>query len=312
MEINEKYFTNNRVILYHGDCIDLIKEMEDESCDLIITSPPYCIGKEYEDKKKDLDSFVNQQKKIVNEVYRVLKIGGSVCWQVGYHITNQEVIPLDFYVYQVFSECNTNCQIPFKLRNRIIWTFGHGLNPAKRFSGRHETLLWFTKGDSYEFDLDSVRIPQKYPGKRSYRGNKKGEYSGNPLGKNPSDVWDIPNVKANHVEKTAHPCQFPVALPARLIKALTPKNGLIFDPYMGSGTTGVAAILEGRRFVGAEIQDSYYEIAKDRIRQTIEGTVRVRPDVPVYEPNLNSSVAKLPDEFRIAREKATKRSINNK
>lgn len=306
MEINEKYFTNNRVILYHGDCIDLIKGMEDESCDLIITSPPYCIGKEYEDKKKDLDSFVNQQKKIVNEVYRVLKIGGSVCWQVGYHVTNQEVIPLDFYVYQVFSECNTDCQNPFKLRNRIIWTFGHGLNPAKRFSGRHETILWFTKGDSYEFDLDSVRIPQKYPGKRSYRGNKKGEYSGNPLGKNPSDVWDIPNVKANHVEKTEHPCQFPVALPARFIKALTPKNGLIFDPYMGSGTTGVAAILEGRRFVGAEIQERYYEIAKDRIMQTIEGTVRVRPDVPVYEPNLNSSVAKLPDEFRIAREKTTK------
>ena len=154
-----------------------------------------------------------------------------------------------------------------KLRNRIIWTFGHGLNPSQRFSGRHETILWFTKGETYSFNLDSVRVPQKYPGKKSYRGNKKGEYSGNPLGKNPTDVWDIPNVKANHVEKTEHPCQFPVAIPSRFIKALTLEDGVILDPYMGSGTTGVAAVLEGRKFIGAEIQENYYKIATDRIQQ---------------------------------------------
>lgn len=74
------------------------------------------------------------------------------------------------------------------------------------------------------------------------------------MGKNPSDVWDIPNVKAKHIEKTAHPCQFPVAIPRRLIRALTNKNGLVLDPFMGSGTTGVAALIEGRRFVGSEIQ----------------------------------------------------------
>ena len=123
------------------------------------------------------------------------------------------------------------------MRNRIIWTFGHGLNSVRRFSGRHETILWSTKGDSLEFNLDEVRVPQKYAGKRAYKGPHKGELSGNPLGKNPSDVWEIPNVKAKHIEKTEHPCQFPVAIPQRLIKALTHENALILDPFMGSGTT---------------------------------------------------------------------------
>lgn len=304
MDICENYSVDNEITLYQGDCMALLEEIPNETCDLIITSPPYCIGKAYEDKKRDLKAFVEQQEKTVEEIYRVLKVGGSVCWQVGYHITGQEVIPLDFYVYKVFSECSEKHDIPLVLRNRIIWTFGHGLNPSQRFSGRHETILWFTKGDGYTFDLDTVRVPQKYPGKRAYRGNKKGEFSGNPLGKNPTDVWDIPNVKANHVEKTEHPCQFPVAIPSRFIKALTPQNGVVLDPYTGSGTTGVAAVLEGRRFIGAEIKDDYYLIAKERIQQAIDGTVRVRPDVPVCEPNPSMAVAKLPEEFRVARENA--------
>ena len=316
MEIKEGYSENNYISLYKGDCLELLKSMPDETCDLIITSPPYCIGKEYEDKNDDLEAFKEQQRRIIKDVYRVLKVGGSICWQVGYHITKQEVIPLDYYVFQVFNEYGTNNENRLKLRNRIVWTFGHGLNPSKRFSGRHETILWFTKGDIYPFDLDSVRVPQKYPGKRSYRGNNKGKYSGNALGKNPSDVWrdielsavwDIPNVKANHVEKTEHPCQFPVALPSRFIKALTQENGVVLDPYMGSGTTGVACVLENRRFIGSEIQDNYYEIAKHRIQQAIDKEIKVRPDVPVREPNPKFSVAKLPEEFRIARENALKK-----
>ena len=187
------------------------------------------------------------------------------------------------------------------LRNRIIWTFGHGLNSTQRFSGRHETILWFTKGDDYTFDLDSIRIPQKYPGKRSYKGPNKGQLSGNVLGKNPSDVWDIPNVKAGHIEKLEHPCQFPVTIPRRLIKALTPLDGLVLDPFAGTGTSGVAAIIEGRRFVGAEIKPEYYNISVDRLKAAAKGEANIREDVPVMEPDLKSSVAKLPDEFAIAR-----------
>ena len=150
----------------------------------------------------------------------------------------------------------------FRLRNRIVWHFGHGLHASKRLSGRYETLLWFSKTDNYTFNLDEIRVPSKYPGKRSFKGANKGELSGNPLGKNPSDfwddikddddklVWEIPNVKANHPEKTAHPCQFPVELAERCVLALTNNKDIVFDPFVGSGSSAVASIMHGRNFLG--------------------------------------------------------------
>jgi adenine-specific DNA-methyltransferase len=287
----------NPLTLYNGDCIEIINQIPNEIVDLIITSPPYCMGKAYEDSHNDIETFKKQHNVLFPDIYRILKPGGSICWQVGYHINNSCVFPLDYFIYNIFTEGSKELKHPLILRNRIIWTFGHGLNSTKRYSGRHELILWFTKGDCYDFDLDSIRIPQKYPGKKAYKGPNKGNLSGNPQGKNPSDVWDIPNVKAQHVEKTDHPCQFPVAIPQRLIKALTPINGLVLDPFMGSGTSGVAAIIENRRFVGAEIIPDYFNLATHRIEEAINGEAKIRNDVPVAEPNLNSLVAKIPDEF---------------
>src|SRR5207247_751209 len=133
-------------------------------------------------------------------------------------------------------------------------------------------------------NLDAVRVPQKYPGKRHYRGDKKGKYSGNPLGKNPSDVWDIPNVKAAHVEKTAHPCQFPVALPGRLIRALTNEGQLVLDPFVGSGSTAVAALMEQRNFIGCDISRHYLGIAKRRLNALGTNSLAIRADLPPREP----------------------------
>lgn len=302
MRIYKNYKDSNRVTLHNGDCLELLRKLPDESVDLVVTSPPYCIGKAYEDPHNDIETFKDQHRTIFQELYRVVKTDGSICWQTGYHISDKGVIPLDYIVYDIFSSMSKRCEIPLILRNRIIWTFGHGLNSTTRFSGRHETILWFTKGEQTIFNLDDVRIPQKYPGKRSYKGPNKGALSGNPLGKNPSDVWDIPNVKAKHIEKTNHPCQFPVVIPQRLIKALTPPNGLVLDPFMGSGSTGVAALVEGRRFVGAEIVDSYYHISINRIRDAAAGKAKIREDKPVAIPNKNAAVAKLPEEFRKIRE----------
>jgi len=303
MKIYKHYNTKSLMTLFNGDCQKLLKEIPDESIDLIITSPPYCMKKAYEDRHADTETFKALHEKIFNNIYRVLKPGGSVCWQIGYHVTNSSIIPLDYLVYDIFTQRSKMLEYPLILRNRIIWTFGHGLNSTQRFSGRHEMILWFTKGEEYKFDLDCVRVPQKYPGKRYYKGDHKGELSGNPYGKNPSDVWDIPNVKANHVEKTEHPCQFPVAVAQRLIRALAPKNGRVLDPFMGSGTTGVAAMIEGRRFIGAELLREYYDIAVERINGIELGTTKIRDDIPAAEPNTNMAVAKLPEEFRKVREK---------
>jgi adenine-specific DNA-methyltransferase len=177
-----------------------------------------------------------------------------------------------------------------KLRNRIVWTFGHGLHCQKRFSGRHETILWFTKGDDYTFNLDPIRIPSKYPDKKHFKGPKRGEVSGNPLGKNPSDVWDIPNVKSNHVEKLDHPCQFPVGLVERLVLGLTDEGDSVLDPYLGVGSSAVAALKNGRSAYGCDVMKDYIDIAEARVESLMAGTLRIRPmNKPVYEPPLKET-----------------------
>lgn len=294
------------VSILNDDCNVVLKNLTRESVDLIVTSPPYCMKKAYESPDDDINTFRKCHEEIFDKIYRVLKPGGSICWQVGYHVSQACVIPLDFIVYEIFTKKSRKLKYPLVLRNRIVWTFGHGLNSERRFSGRHETILWFTKGEVSTFNLDAVRIPQKYPGKRAYKGKNKGKLTGNPKGKNPSDVWDIPNVKANHVEKTDHPCQYPVAIPSRLIRALTDPESVVLDPFMGSGSTGVAAILENRSFIGIEKEPAYFKIAKKRLSDADEGVVLTRPDVPVKEVDTRMSVAKLPDEFRREREALNK------
>lgn len=268
--------------------------MEGGTLDLTMTSPPYCMGKEYE-SSRDVSAFINAHRTLLPEVVRATRPGGSICWQVGNFVKDGEMVPLDALVFEIMRS------IPgVKLRNRIVWTFGHGLHCQNRFSGRHETLLWFTVGDGqYHFDLDAVRVPQKYPGKRSNKGPNKGEFSGNPLGKNPGDVWDIPNVKSNHVEKTDHPCQFPVALVQRVVRALTRPGDLVFDPFSGVASTGVAAVLDGRRFLGAEISRKYVDIGKQRLLDATRGSARIRPlDQEVREPSPTEKVAQRPHHFR--------------
>jgi adenine-specific DNA-methyltransferase len=250
------------------------------------------MGKAYE-TSIDTADFMNMHERLAPLLVRALKDGGSLCWQVGHHVHNGVVTPLDALVYAIFSK-----QKELLLRNRIVWTFAHGVHANRRFSGRHETILWFTKGQDYAFNLDAVRVPQKYPGKRHYKGPKKGQLSGNPLGKNPSDVWEIPNVKANHIEKTGHPCQFPVALVQRLVRALVPNEGLIADPFLGSGTTALAAALERKQFTGCEIQRAYIDIAKGRIIRHAAGHSIHRPlEQPIYEPSDSEAVAQRPSHF---------------
>lgn len=302
MNIDKFLNGEEQKILFQGDCQNFLREIPNNVVNLVITSPPYCMGKAYENPHDDIFTFRQQHEKIFNDLYRVVKPGGSICWQVGYHVSETCIVPLDYIIYELFNSLSKSLEHPLILRNRIMWTFGHGLNSTKRFSGRHETILWFTKGEQALFDLDSIRVPQKYPGKKSYKGPNKGELSGNPLGKNPSDVWDIPNVKSNHIEKTGHPCQFPIALPQRLIRALSKENDIVLDPFMGSGTTAVAALIEGRRFFGAEIKEEYFNIAVERLISVENGNVRMREDKPAAKPDLNSSVAKLPEEFKLARE----------
>ena len=214
---------------------------------------------------------------------------GSICWQVGNYIDRGAIVPLDTVLYPIFA------RLGLRMRNRIIWTFEHGLHCKKRFSGRYETIIWFTKSDDYTFNLDDVRVPQKYPGKKHFKGPRAGEYSCNPKGKNPGDIWEIPNVKHNHIEKTIHPCQYPVELIERLVLSMTSPGDLVLDPFLGAGSAAVAAVRHGRRAAGAEIVDQYAEVAAERVKLEAMGILKTRPmGTPVYKPTGRESISRNP------------------
>lgn len=267
-------------VVEHCDNLSFTRQLADDSIDLIVTSPPYNIGKAYETRLA-LDKYVAMQERVIDECVRILHPRGSICWQVGNHIDNGEVYPLDIVLYPAFKRRG------LKLRNRIVWYFGHGLHCTRRLSGRHETILWFTKGDDYIFDFDPIRVPAKYPNKKAYKGVNAGQLSGHPKGKNPSDVWEIPNVKSNHIEKTVHPCQFPVELVERLVLSMTKEGGTLLDPYMGVGSALIAALKHGRNAYGCDIDRDYVRITLDRIAALEAGTLMTRPmGKPIYDPSL--------------------------
>jgi len=289
VDARETYSPDAQVTLYHGDCRDLLRQIPVASARLIVTSPPYNIGKKYE-KKTALADYLAEQDEVIGLCVERLQQGGSICWEVGNHIAApNEILPLDIALYPLFASRG------LKLRNRIVWHFEHGLHCSKRLSGRYETILWFTKSDDYTFHLDAIRVPQKYPGKKAFKGPRIGQLTSNPLGKNPGDVWIIPNVKHNHVEKTEHPCQFPVELVERLVLALTNEGELVLDPYMGVGTTAVAAVRHGRRVAGADTVVTYIQTARERVRLEAAGLLRTRPlGRPVYEPPRNGGARMAP------------------
>ena len=293
------------------DAGEFMDTLEDNTVKLIITSPPYNIGKEYE-TKTSIENYLEKMEPLLTKMVRVLAEDGSICWQVGNYVNNGEVFPLDIYYYQLFKG------LGLKLRNRIIWHFGHGLHCKNRFSGRYETILWFSKTDNYTFNLDDVRIPSKYPGKRYYKGDKKGQISGNRLGKNPEDVWEltvkrleddwdsliweIPNVKSNHPEKENHPCQFPIELVERCVLALTNENDIVYDPFAGVGSTLLGALKNSRRAYGTELEPLYVEAGLKRIEKLKNDELITRPIYQeVYKPTGKEKVSQIPEEWSKAK-----------
>lgn len=287
-----------------------------EKADLIVSSPPYGIGKSYE-RAATLTDYTAWAEKLVKVLKNNLKPNGSICWQVGTYVDkNGEYIPLDIVYVPIFRSNG------FFLKNRIVWKFGSGLHSDTRFSGRYEVVLWFVaKADEYTFNLDTVRINSKEPSKRSFKGPNKGKLSGNPLGKNPTDVWniiadeweraewDFPNVKSNHVEKcNEHPCQFPIELAERCILVCSNENDLIFDPFCGTGSTGCAAVFHNRKFVGVDFDENFIEIAKKRLQSAVDGTLKTRKIGTVLkEASSNAKTRQIPEEWTEIRDEQSKK-----
>jgi adenine-specific DNA-methyltransferase len=300
----DKFDPKATSVILAGDSAETLKSVPDSSIKLIITSPPYNLGKTYEEATH-LEEYLENLTPIVDQLIRVLADDGSLCWQVGNYVEKSEIFPLDIFYYPYFKKRG------LRLRNRVVWHFEHGLHCSKRFSGRYEVLLWFTKTDSYTFNLDSVRVPSKYPGKTNYRpGPEYGKPSGNPLGKNPSDIWRViekdwetslwcvPNVKANHPEKTIHPCQFPIEVVERCVLALANEGDWVLDPFSGVGSAILAALRHNRRGIGCEKEDEYVNVARDRIADFRNGTLPYRPlGKAVYQPTGREKVSQVPKEW---------------
>jgi adenine-specific DNA-methyltransferase len=303
--IADNFQKEEHIVICQDDTLSQLEKLPPKTFKLVISSPPYNIGKTYE-KKTNLTDYLGWQTEVIKEICRIVRDDGSVVWQVGNYIEEGEVFPLDIYFYPIFKENG------FSLRNRIVWHFDHGLHASNRFSGRYEVLLWFTKSSHhhYTFNLDSVRIPSKYPGKLHYKGKKAGQPSGNPLGKNPSDYWkmmsqewetgriEIPNVKSNHPEKTEHPCQFPVELVERCVLAFTNEEDWVLDPFGGVGSSLIAAIKHNRRCMTIDRDSKYSEIAKERVNAFQNGMLKIRPlGKTIHKPSGNEKIVQIPKEW---------------
>lgn len=241
--------------IYQRDCIEGMRMIPENSIDLAVTSPPYNIGKSYE-KRTAIDDYLEWSKEYITEVYRVLKPGGNLMFQVGQYVDdNTNNIPLTYLTFPIISDCG------FNLRQEIIWHFRGGMPARKKLTGQNEKVMWFYKGEKLPyFDLDSIRI-------KEWQSFDK---RNNPNGKNPTDVWEFNRVAGNSKEKTAHPCQFPTAMIERIAKGWAPEGGIVLDCFMGSGTSAIAALRTGRNFIGFERDSEYVEIANKRIDNDIE------------------------------------------
>lgn len=252
------FYEAKDVLLYNMDCVEGMRRIEDALFDLTVTSPPYNIGKSYETPLL-LPDYLDWCQTWIAQVYRLSRDNGAFWLNLGYlEIPGKaRAIPIPYLLWE---------RSPFYMVQEVVWNYGAGVHTKLMFSPRNEKFLWYVKSpNNYTFNLDAVRDPEvKYPNQK-----KNGKLKCNPLGKNPSDVWEIAKVtsgeKRSSKERTPHPAQFPLAVVDRIIKACSNEGSLVLDPFIGSGTTAIAALEHGRQVVGFEISREYCQLASKRI-----------------------------------------------
>ena len=261
--LGEPYYKNDYGILYNLDCLNAMKNIPDNLVNQTFTSPPYNIGKEYEQIMK-LDDYIDWCRNWISEIYRITAKNGSFWLNVGYlNIpTKGKAVPIAYLLWNISQ---------FYLQQEIVWNYGAGV-AAKRFlSPRNEKILWFLKDkDNYTFNLDDIRDKNvKYPNQK-----KNGKLRCNTVGKNPSDVWQIAKVTSGNnrssAERVNHPAQTPRDLLDRILLAGSNQNEIILDPFCGSGSTFEACISNNRYFIGFEIKKEYCELTKNRIEKFLQ------------------------------------------
>lgn len=244
--------------IYCADCLPLLRKMPGDIFSLTVTSPPYNIGKEYEEPLP-LENYLGWCGQWMQEVYRIARSDGAFWLNIGYvELSGRaKALPLPYLLWD---------RSPFYLVQEVVWNYGAGVAARKSLSPRNEKFLWYVKDpENYTFNLDIIRDPDvKYPFQK-----KNGKLRCNTIGKNPSDVWQVAKVTSGEdrasPERTPHPAQFPLDLVNRIVLGFSNPGELVLDPFMGSGTVCVSCLQHGRRFLGIEIKPEYCELAAKRI-----------------------------------------------
>jgi len=258
------YYEDGDVLLYEADCAELMRRMGPRTVDLTVTSPPYNIGKEYE-RVMDTGDYLKWCEGWMGQVFEAAADDGTFWLNLGYFEVagRGRAVPIAYLLWD---------RTDFYLMQEIVWHYGTGVSARRRSSPRNEKYLWYVKDpDSYTFNLDAVRDPDvKYPYQR-----RNGRLRCNPLGKNPTDVWDIPKVTSGRNrssrERTGHPAQFPLAVLDRIVRVSSSPGDLVFDPFIGSGSTAASGIRNGRKGVGCDVNAKYLDMAVERIRSVRRG-----------------------------------------
>jgi adenine-specific DNA-methyltransferase len=206
-----------------------------------------------------MDEFLDWCAGWILKIHSATADDGAFLLNVGYVSLSDRAksIPIPYLLWS---------RVPFYLQQEIVWNYGAGVAAKNFLSPRNEKLLWYVKDpNNYCFNLDDIRDPNvAYPNQK-----KNGKLRCNTIGKNPSDVWQIAKVTSGggraSKERTPHPAQFPLDLCERSIRGFSPPNGIVLDPFLGSGSAIEACLRWGRYSIGFEVREDYCAIAAERI-----------------------------------------------
>ena len=240
----------NKILPVSAEKMDALP---DNSVHLMVTSPPYNATKEY-DQDLSLDEYLAFLKQVFEETYRVLVPGGRACINVA-NLGRKPYLPLTSFITQIMLD------IGFLMRGEIIWDKAASASPSTAWGSWksasnpilrdvHEYILIFSKSD-YKRQLTKKEKAEK---KNSIGRDEFLEYT--------KTIWQM---KAESARRIGHPAPFPEELPARLIELYSFETDIVLDPFMGSGTTAIAALKNKRKFVGFEIMEDYITLAEERL-----------------------------------------------
>ncbi len=238
-----------------GDALELFKEIKNNSVNLIIADPPYNLGKDY-GNNHDLKGFTEYlafSRKWLSEAYRVLKSTGTIYVFMGVQFIS--------YLYNIMDR-----ELSIFFNSWITWHYTQGMGKKIGFSPRHDDILMFNKSRKFTFNLDAVRVPQKYYRERN-----------NMRGANPGDVWQFSHIHYCNENRQNHPTQKPEGLIERMVLASSNENEMVLDPFSGSGTTLRVCQQLNRNCIGFEINPDYVEMIKNRLSKPFDGFDSIDP-----------------------------------